>query len=140
MGTCHVNTIFHLTVHSPKSYSGFLASLCETCMEVFRNICGKYRRIALRAPSAEGFSGKGPSKLNAATCWAASRIPQMEKVREAYQKPGAVQWADATVFQEKDAVMTAVIVTHWGNVKVGFKIWGLGTVRLLEGCDSRRWK
>jgi hypothetical protein len=46
----------------------------------------------------------------------------MEKVREAYQKPGAVQWADATVLHEKDAVMTAVIVTHWGNVKVSFKI------------------
>ena len=65
-------------------------------------------------------------------------MPHMEKVRDAYQKPGAVQWAVATVFQEKEAVMIAVIVTHWDTIKVCFKILRLGKVFLPGKCDSPR--
>jgi hypothetical protein len=36
----------------------------------------------------------------------------MAKVSEAYHRPGAVQWASATAFLEKEAVMMAVMVTH----------------------------
>lgn len=68
--------------------------------------------MALYATAGSVSSGRAPSRVRTVPCCAESRMPQMAKVSEAYHRPGAVQWAFATVFQEKEAVMIAVMVMH----------------------------
>ena len=75
------------------------------------NITERYRRTCFILHRI-GSSGGWPKNWSTVTCWAASRIPIIEKTRLEYQKADASQYASAIGLQEKDPNVAAARIAH----------------------------